>query len=102
MKSRQVYFVYILLCADGSYYTGMTNSLDRRIAEHENGIDPACYTFTRRPVVLKYCIDYQYVNDAIRREKQIKGWSRKKKEALIKGDFDELIRLAKRRGKSDE
>ncbi len=80
----------------------MTNSMDRRIEEHNNGNDPSCYTFSRRPVELKYCAHYQYVNDAIRREKQIKKWSRKKKEALINGDFEELIRLAKRRGSYDE
>ncbi len=102
MKLRHAYYVYILLCADGSYYTGMTNSLDRRIAEHNKGIDSTCYTFSRRPVELKYCMDYQYVNDAIRREKQIKRWSRKKKEALINGDFEELMRLAKRRTGDDE
>jgi putative endonuclease len=95
MKLRHVYYVYILQCADGSYYTGMTNSMDRRLAEHEKGLIPTCYTYNRRPVVLKYCQDFQYVNDAIRREKQIQKWSRKKKEALINGDFEELMRLAK-------
>lgn len=95
MKLGHVYYVYILQCADGSYYTGMTNSMDRRLAEHEKGLISTCYTYNRRPVVLKYCQDFQYVNDAIRREKQIQKWSRKKKEALINGDFEELMRLAK-------
>ncbi len=99
MKSRYIYYVYMLQCADGSYYTGMANSMDRRLAEHENGLDPLCYTFSRRPVILKYCKEYQYVNDVIKREKQIKGWSRKKKEALIDGDFEELKRLAKSKTK---
>ena len=102
MKLRHAYYVYILLCADGSYYTGMTNSLDKRLAEHHKGLDPTCYTFSRRPLILKYQAHYEYVNDAIRKEKQIKRWTRAKKEALINGDFDELIRLAKRRGSADE
>jgi len=97
MKFRHIYYVYILQCADGSYYTGMTNSIEKRLDEHVHGLIPSCYTFSRRPVVLKFCLDFQYVNDAIMKEKQIKGWSRKKKEALINGDFEELIRLAKRR-----
>ncbi len=102
MKLRQVYYVYILQCADGSYYTGMTNNLDRRIAEHEKGLETTCYTYSRIPLLLKYCIDFQYVNDAIKREKQIKRWSRKKKEALIKGDFEELMRLAECRNKKEK
>ncbi len=102
MKLRHEYYVYILLCADGSYYTGMTNNIEKRFQEHEQGLIPSCYTFSRRPVVLKYGMYYQYVNDAIRREKQIKGWTRKKKEALINEDYDELIRLSKRRSNPDE
>jgi putative endonuclease len=96
MKSRHVYYVYILQCADGSYYTGVTNSVDRRLAEHIKGLDPFCYTYSRRPLQLKYSIDFQYIEDAIKREKQIKGWTRKKKEALINGDFETLIHLARK------
>ena len=101
MKIRHDYYVYILLCADGSYYTGITNNMDKRLEEHNQGYITTCYTFPRRPLVLKYHEHFHDVNEAIRKEKQIKGWTRKKKEALIKGDFDELIRLAKRRSKPD-
>ena len=102
MKLHHNYYVYILLCADGSYYTGMTNNMDKRLAEHNEELDPSCYTFPRRPLELKYCEHYKYVNDAIRREKQIKKWSRKKKKALINGDFEELVQLAKRRTNLDK
>jgi putative endonuclease len=95
MKFRHDYYVYILLCADGSYYTGMTNNIDKRLEEHNYGLIEACYTFSRRPLVLKYCMQYLYVDDAIRREKQIKRWTRKKKEALINEDYDKLIQLSK-------
>ena len=88
------YYVYILHCSDGSYYTGMTNDLDRRLEEHHSGLITSCYTFLRRPLILIYFETSRYVNDAIAREKQIKGWNRKKKEALIKGDLNELVRLA--------
>ena len=97
MKNH-IYYVYILLCADGSYYTGMTNSLERRLEEHKEGVNKLCYTFSRLPFILKYSQTYRFANDAISREKQIKGWSRKKKEALINGNYDELKRLAKKHG----
>ena len=76
--------------------------MDKRLEEHNQGLIEACYTFSRRPLVLKYCMQYQYVDDAIRREKQIKGWTRKKKEALINGDYNELIRLSNRRCSPDQ
>ena len=95
MKIFHAYYVYILQCADGSYYTGMTNNVERRMQEHEQGLDPKCYTFARRPLVLKYTELYKLVNDAIAREKQIKRWSRKKKEALMNERYDELRQLAK-------
>lgn len=90
----KTYNVYILRCSDKSYYTGITNDLDRRIIEHNNGIDKKSYTFNRRPVELVYKESFQNPNDAIVWEKRIKGWSRKKKEALINGDFEELKRLS--------
>ncbi len=80
------YFVYILRCADGKYYVGVTNDVDRRFAEHQEGYDPAGFTYSRRPVELVLVEWYQYIQHAIEREKQLKGWSRKKKEALITGD----------------
>jgi len=99
MKQFNRYYIYILLCADNSFYTGITNDLDRRIEEHNLGENPKCYTYSRRPLALKYSEEYQNVNDAISREKQIKGWSRKKKEALMNGDYAELMQLSKNKEK---
>lgn len=87
--------MYILRCSDGSYYTGVTNNIVRRLAEHKNGKHVGSYTFTRRPVELIYYEFYQYILNAIRREKQLKKWSRKKKEALMRKDWKELRRLAR-------
>jgi putative endonuclease len=77
------YFVYIVLCADKSYYTGFTNNLDRRIEEHNLGLNENCYTYRKRPVKLVYYEVFTDPLEGIAVEKQIKGWSRKKKEALI-------------------
>ncbi len=101
MKQRHTYHVYILLCADGSYYTGMSGDIEKRLEEHYTGIYPSCYTYSRRPVTLKYIEIYQMVYDAISREKQIKRWSRKKKEALIEENYEELKRLSKNRMNDD-
>ncbi len=92
MKS---YCVYILKCFYGSYYTGLTSDLDNRINQHQEGKWQTCYTFSRRPVELLYYESYQWVFDAIAREKQIKGWSRVKKEALINGKLEQLVILSK-------
>jgi putative endonuclease len=87
-------FVYILLCADGSYYTGLAHgSLERRLWEHQNGFH-AGYTSTRRPVELVYSAAFDRLDEAIAAERRIKGWTRVKKEALIRGDFDALRRHA--------
>ncbi len=91
------YFVYILRCSDQSLYVGVTNNIERRCIEHQSGRNIACYTFSRRPLHLVFCAHYQYVQDAIAREKQLKGWSTKKKEALIRGDLDALPVLADRK-----
>lgn len=80
------YFVYILRCADGKYYVGVTNDVDRRFAEHQEGLDPGSFTHGRRPVELVLVEWFHDIRQAIEREKQLKGWSRKKKEALIAGD----------------
>ncbi len=89
------YSVYILQCSDGSYYTGVINDLERRLWEHYTGFNIGCYTYTRRPLRLKYYETTKYIKQAILREKQLKGWSRKKKEALFIEDWNELIRLSK-------
>ena len=90
-----VIHLYILKCADGSYYTGVTNNLERRLSEHENGDDPKSYTYNKRPVKLVFIEEFSDPHVAFAKEKQIKGWSRKKKEALIKGEWEELKRLSK-------
>ena len=88
------YFVYILKCSDNSFYTGITNNIEKRINEHQSGINSKCYTHSRRPVKLVFYEEFQNPNEAISKEKQIKGWSRKKKQALINNDFEELKRLS--------
>jgi len=91
-----VTWVYIVKCSDGSYYTGVAHeSLERRIGAHNAGTYGG-YTSTRRPVRLVFSQDFDRVTDAIAAERQIKRWSRAKKEALIRGDFDALRKLAKR------
>lgn len=92
-------FIYILKCSDDSYYTGVTNDLPIRITQHNQGIDRKCYTYSRRPVELVYSESYPEAIYAIQREKQIKGWSRKKKQALISGDFESLPKISKSRNR---
>ena len=90
-------WLYILRCADGSYYTGTTRSdLEIRISQHETGHFDG-YTATRRPVTLVFSDYFDQIVDAIAAERQIKGWSRAKKEALIAGRFDLLPGLSRRR-----
>ncbi|HTE01304.1 MAG TPA: GIY-YIG nuclease family protein [Mucilaginibacter sp.] len=91
------YFVYILLCSDNSYYTGVTNDLERRLYEHENGIDTKSYTFKKRPVKLVFHEMFTEITQAIAFEKQIKGWNRAKKEAIINGQWDLLPELSMRK-----
>ncbi len=95
MKISHSYYVYIVECSDKSYYTGVTNDYERRLWEHNNDENKSSYTYKRRPVHLKYCVRFQYIQNAIDWEKQIKGWSRKKKEALFNEDWDEIKKLAK-------
>lgn len=89
-----MYAVYILLCSDKNYYTGLTNDLEKRIWQHETGFFPDCYTSKRRPVKLLWHTIVETSVEANKLEKQIKGWLRKKKEALINNDIDELKRLS--------
>ena len=89
------YVVYIIQCRDGSYYVGVTNNLDRRLWEHSTGFNKTCFTYKRRPVELKYYEVTADIKQAILREKQLKGWSRKKKEALIRESWEELKWLSK-------
>lgn len=86
--------MYILKCSDNSYYVGSTNNLTLRIQEHCCG-QGAEYTKCRLPVELVYYEECFSVKEAFLREKQVQGWSRKKKEALINGEFNKLPELSK-------
>ena len=90
------FHAYILRCNDGSYYTGHTDDLDLRIAHHHAGTFGG-YTATRRPIVLVWSDSFSTRYEALAAERRIKGWSRAKKEALIRGDWDEIRRLARNR-----
>jgi len=87
-------WIYILECSDGSYYTGSTNDLELRIQQHQNG-EGANHTKKHLPVKLVYFEEFQRIDDAFHREKQIQGWSRNKKEALINGESEKLPELSK-------
>jgi putative endonuclease len=87
------YFVYILKCSDESYYTGVTSNLEKRVSEHQSGIIKG-YTSNRLPIKLVFSERFADINQAIRFEKQVKGWSRSKKEALVNKDFDLLVTLS--------
>ena len=86
-------WVYILECSDGSYYTGSTNNLELRLQQHQNG-EGANHTKKRLPIKLVYFEEFQRIDDAFYREKQIQGWSRKKKEALIENHHTKLPELS--------
>jgi predicted GIY-YIG superfamily endonuclease len=88
--------VYILQCSDGSYYIGHTNNLQERIKRHNTG-QAAKWTVCRLPVRLVYQETYQTEQQAIKRERQIKKWSRQKKKSLVAGDFKMLKTLSKSR-----
>lgn len=96
-------WVYIVKCSDDSYYTGSYRGedLDVRIAEHNDGIYPKAYTYKRRPVDLVWAEQFERADDAIESERGIKGWSRRKKEALIRGEFD-LLPILSKRGPADK
>jgi putative endonuclease len=88
--------VYVLQCADGSFYTGLTHRhIDERLAEHSGGYG-GDYTRRRLPVTLVYAEHFQRIIDAIETERRLKGWSRAKKMALMRGDFEALKQLASR------
>ena len=91
------YYVYMLKCADGFIYVGFTNNIERRIIEHEKGLNKNCFTFERRPLELIFYQDFNDVEQAIYFEKKIKKWSRKKKQALADGDYEMLEILSESR-----
>ncbi len=90
-------YVYILKCSDDSYYTGITSNLTERLESHKTGKYKGSYTSTRRPLTLEFYVEFTDITLAISTEKQIKKWSRLKKEALINGEYDKLPNLAKKK-----
>ncbi len=90
-------YLYILLCTDETFYTGVTNDLEHRFGEHQSGKDPNSYTFSRRPVQLVYSEGFTSPEAAIAMEKRIKKWSHAKKQALVDGEFGKLVDLAKKK-----
>ena len=87
-------YVYILECGDGSYYTGSTRDIEKRLWEHQN-YQGANYTKKKQPVRLVFCEEFKRIDEAFAREKQIQGWSHAKKKALIEGKYNMLPELSK-------
>ncbi|NAS11413.1 GIY-YIG nuclease family protein [Poritiphilus flavus] len=94
------YYIYILECADGLSYTGVTNDINRRLKEHEAGLNQSCFTYKRRPVTLLFSQEFNNIDQAISFEKKLKKWSSQKKKALAHEDFDLLQTLAECRNVS--
>lgn len=91
----RMFYVYMVECNDGSFYVGITSNLEKRISQHNLGFNKNSYTFKRRSVKLKWFESFTNPEDAFKIEKQLKGWSRKKKIALINEDWDKLIEYSK-------
>ena len=87
------FWAYMLRCADESYYVGHTDNLEQRVGAHHAGTLGG-YTTTRRPVVLGWSQEFFTREEALAAERQVKGWSRAKKDALIRGDWKQIQRLA--------
>ena len=96
------YYIYILHCADNSYYTGSTVDLSSHLTEHQEGSNPRAYTYKRRPVKLAWATEVETKREARLLEHQIKGWNRKKKEALIQNNFDEIHNIVRDERKERE
>jgi putative endonuclease len=88
------YFVYMLRCVDGTFYVGVTNNVERRFIEHSEGANETCYTFSRRPLLLAYVGDFEWIHDAIDFEKKLKTWSHKKKRAFAENNWQDLKRFS--------
>ena len=99
MVAVMQFFVDILRCANGTYYVGSHRGDDvmTRVHERNQGRDPKAYTYNRRPVELLWSEVFEDPNDMVDAERRLKGWSRAKKEAYIKGDLSKLKSLAKSR-----
>lgn len=91
----RLFYVYIIECADRSYYVGVTANYEHRLQQHHEGVFQTCYTFRRRPLTLVHLEEFSSIVDAITREKQLKRWSRAKKRALAQGDEQLLGKLAR-------
>jgi predicted GIY-YIG superfamily endonuclease len=91
----KTYWVYMPLCRDGSFYVGVTSDVELRVAQHAQGADRRHYTYSRRPLELVYVVSFPTPEEAIRAEKQLKGWSRAKKAAMIRGDWNRIRDLAR-------
>ena len=89
-------FTYIVQCSDGTYYVGSTHDLEHRMWQHNDSVEGAAYTRRRRPVQLVWSHEFEHIGAAFAFEKQVQGWSRAKREALIRGEFDALPDLASR------
>ena len=96
-----MHYVYILKCADNSYYTGSTSDLEHRLAEHRVGLYKG-YTSKRLPVHLVWSQEFPTEHEAFITERQVKGWSRQKKEALIRGDWDDLHEIVRQERRARE
>ena len=90
-----MFWVYVLRCSDDSFYTGHTDCMEQRLEQHHAGVIASCYTFNRRPVELVYLQGFCSREEALAAERQIKGWSRAKKQAHIRQDWPEISRLAR-------
>ena len=85
--------MYILKCINGAYYVGHTDNIDKRMSEHNLGLISGCYTKNKWPLELVYLEVFSTRDDAFHAERQVKGWSRKKKEAFIQSDWDKIKEL---------
>lgn len=91
------FFVYMLLCSDGSYYIGHTDNIEKRISEHEQGAYRCCYTKSRLPVNVVFVQRFTSRHEAFAAERKMKKWSRAKKEALSRSDWERVSELSQRR-----
>lgn len=92
----QDFYIYILQCSDGTYYTGHTDNIEKRITEHENNIYE-CYTSTRLPIKLVYLESFASRAEALEAERKIKKWGKRKKDALISNGWEGIIALRKKK-----
>ena len=95
-----MYYLYLIECSDKTFYLGVTNDLTRRFQEHQDGLNISCYTFNRRPLILKYYKEFYKMSEAIYYEKKLKKWSKVKKEAFFAKQWERLHELAKCRNAS--